>query len=569
MDSPYSEKLNSFIFFASRGLGKSFLTAVFCCAKCILYPGIQIRCASASVNQAKIIFSKINELKEKYPILADEIAKINNQKDYARIMFKNGAVMETVVSGDGGRGQRCQILILDESRLMAKEDVQTNLMPFLTGKRTPPYLSNPKYKNAIDKEHNSILYLTSIGYKDEWSYKDFEQYAEYIANGRDDYSIISLPYQFGIEAKIIGEDYIEKQLLDNQTDMKIFSMEMEVIPYGESEHALFAYDILAKARKLRVPMIPITDIEYIKYRGDITKSMFYTKKEPGELRVVSFDIAVAKGRKNDNSVICVFRLIENGDYYDKSLSYIEVMNGVNLDNQILRLKQVFYDLECDYVVIDAGGPLGIAAVGVCGQKTFDVVRNVRYPGWKTYNMDIKYDERVSDPNAEPVMYCMQAVNNNKANMQYTMTTISQLEFDRSRLLLLSNENDAYIDLDERFNYLKLKTGNGNDREIANIMILPFVNTTKLVDEAIHTKMVKTPSGRFTFDEGSGRKDRITSMMYGLYFINILESDLELSKKTTDVSSYFQNKATKDITKKTNINPFSDRFSRIKGFGWRK
>lgn len=29
----------TFVFIASRGLGKTFLSAVFCCIRCILYPG--------------------------------------------------------------------------------------------------------------------------------------------------------------------------------------------------------------------------------------------------------------------------------------------------------------------------------------------------------------------------------------------------------------------------------------------------------------------------------------------------------------------------------------------------
>ena len=43
MDSPNAVGLNTFVFFASRGLGKTFLTMVFCIAKGILYPGIKIR----------------------------------------------------------------------------------------------------------------------------------------------------------------------------------------------------------------------------------------------------------------------------------------------------------------------------------------------------------------------------------------------------------------------------------------------------------------------------------------------------------------------------------------------
>ena len=46
------------------------------------------------------------------------------------------------------------------------------------------------------------------------------------------------------------------------------------------------------------------------------------------------DIAVGGGRKNDLTVFTVFRCIEDLDYYDKELSYIEVMSGVNLDQQV-------------------------------------------------------------------------------------------------------------------------------------------------------------------------------------------------------------------------------------------
>ncbi|CEQ01720.1 Uncharacterised protein [[Clostridium] sordellii] len=36
------EKYDFFMFVASRGLGKSYLVAVYCCVKCILFPGIKI-----------------------------------------------------------------------------------------------------------------------------------------------------------------------------------------------------------------------------------------------------------------------------------------------------------------------------------------------------------------------------------------------------------------------------------------------------------------------------------------------------------------------------------------------
>lgn len=45
----------SFVFIASRGLGKTFLSAVFCCVRCILYPGQILGPAYAETYMAKPI----------------------------------------------------------------------------------------------------------------------------------------------------------------------------------------------------------------------------------------------------------------------------------------------------------------------------------------------------------------------------------------------------------------------------------------------------------------------------------------------------------------------------------
>lgn len=42
----------TFVWIAARGLGKTFLSAVYCCARCILYPGTKICIASGTRGQA-------------------------------------------------------------------------------------------------------------------------------------------------------------------------------------------------------------------------------------------------------------------------------------------------------------------------------------------------------------------------------------------------------------------------------------------------------------------------------------------------------------------------------------
>lgn len=466
---------------------------------------------------------------------------------------------------------RANIVIYDESRLMDKETIVKVINPLLTKKhRGQLWASSKKYKQYLDQEHNAKIFLTSIGYKDEWSYKDFLLYLDFISQGRTDYYAVSLPYQFGIEAGVIDESYVESVVREQQEDLSTIRMEFEVIPFGESEHAMFKFDQMRRVRKLRIPLIPVTDDEYIKLKGDIRKHECYQPKEKDEIRVIAMDLAVAAGRSNDNSVLMVFRLNPNGEYYDKEVAYIEIMNGINLDNQILRLKQTFYDLECDYCVLDAGGGLGITAMNLCGDVTRDNIRNKRYPGWKTMNMVDKFDMRVSDKDAEPVLFPVQVTGTSASNLQYNMLVTTQLEFDRGRLLLLISPSEAVDELNRHYQYMKLNTSNsGYDRDRAINMMVSFLNTDELIKEAINTQVIKTPNGRLTFDEGSGRKDRIITLLYGVYFINILENELSSNKSFVNIHDYYKaSGAKKVITRKAN-NPFGNSLQKFNGFGGRR
>ena len=84
-----------FCFIAARGLGKSFLTAVFIVIKCLLWPGTKciiackVRTQSINILDEKIM----KELVPNSPLLQSEIKKvdINNQK--AEIIFQFSALL--------------------------------------------------------------------------------------------------------------------------------------------------------------------------------------------------------------------------------------------------------------------------------------------------------------------------------------------------------------------------------------------------------------------------------------------------------------------------------------------
>ena len=52
---------NFFMYLAARGQGKTFLTALFCVVRCILFPKTKICVASATRSQANEVLLKITD----------------------------------------------------------------------------------------------------------------------------------------------------------------------------------------------------------------------------------------------------------------------------------------------------------------------------------------------------------------------------------------------------------------------------------------------------------------------------------------------------------------------------
>lgn len=147
-------------------IGKTFLSAIYCVIRCILYPGTKICIASGSRGQAINVLEKIiYELKPLSKELCLEIdekeSKINGTN--AQIVFKNGSYIKVVTASDTARGNRCNVLLLDEFRLISKNTIDTVLRKFLTLRRMPKYedLTDEQRKIEYAKEKNLTLYLSS------------------------------------------------------------------------------------------------------------------------------------------------------------------------------------------------------------------------------------------------------------------------------------------------------------------------------------------------------------------------------------------------------------------------
>lgn len=126
-------------------------------------------------------------------------------------------------------------------------------------------------------------------------------------------------------------------------------------PERGTGNSFYKYNDLAKRRNNARAMICMSDEEFIEYKNDKSKFPYYQEKLPNEIRILSMDVALVESSKNDNSAFWVIRLIPDGGKYKRILSYAESMHGINSIVQSKRAKQLFYEFDCDYFVLDGNG----------------------------------------------------------------------------------------------------------------------------------------------------------------------------------------------------------------------
>lgn len=244
------------VFIGARGIGKTFISAVFLCIRCILWPGTKAVIASGTRGQAINVLEKILlELKQNSPELVAEIddkqSKINGTD--AKIVFHNGSYIKVVTASDSSRGNRANVLILDEFRLFQR----MLLIPsfeFLTQRRMPKYeeLTEAERRAEYDKEKNMTAYLSSAFYSDHWSYTKCQDTFRAMLDETKNQFVCSLPYQLSIEEGLLDADTVLDEMAETDFSEVKFSMEYEALFYGSVEDAFFDFVSVSKNRRTNI-----------------------------------------------------------------------------------------------------------------------------------------------------------------------------------------------------------------------------------------------------------------------------------------------------------------------------
>jgi len=506
------------VFIGSRGIGKTFLSAVFCVIRCILYPGTKIAIASGKRDQAIQVLEKIIlELKPNSPELAGEIDEKETHTGGAhpQIVFRNGSYIKVVTAGESARSNRANLLLLDEFRLIKEDVVNTILRKFLTQRRMPKYkaLSKEERKIAWSKERNKTMYLSSAYFADHWSYtKCVDTYKAMVSDKKRQF-VCGLPYQLPASEGLIDPDVIMDEMAESNFNETKFKMEYEALWYGSGDDSFFDFTSLSKNRKIKYPMLP----DRLANKLNNAKQVSITPKEPGEIRILSADIALMASRKHKNDATAIFinrMLPTKAGRYMSNFVYTDSCEGLHTEDQALMIRKLFDEYECDYLVIDAYG-VGHGVYDCLVRDMVDSEAGEIYEALSCCNND-DMAARCTTPGARKVIWAMKASPQINSDAAY----LTREGFRSGRIRILSTEYDAEVALNE------IKGYKGLSQSAQIELQLPYINTTLLVDEM--TKLQSEPFGgdRVKLKEKPGaRKDRYSSLSYNYYVAIQIENKM--------------------------------------------
>ena len=480
----------------TRGLGKSWLIALYCCCRGILYPGQKIIVSCETKEQSRNLIREkiVNELMNMSPNLRKEInpreIKIGTNESYVK--FKNGSTITAINASENTRGKRAHILVVDEYvQIKNGFDTLTKILqPFLQVVRQPKYLQNPKYAHL--QEENKQIYASSAWYADHWSYDLYKDYVEKMLIGESSF-VCNLPYNIALKYGLMTQKRLDEIMNDPNLSEEAFLMEYSAMFYDLGDGAYIKPSDIINNRTIVKPWYPPTDVEYIAEKGKRNISWKEDRTSKQELRVLGCDIALAQGDKNDNTVIHYSVSIPKGDKYISEVRYSEAINGGTAKAIALRLKQLYFDGDCDYIVMDIAG-LGLAVLDALGEYTFDTERDIKYPPMCCFNKEDK-KERCGYREAIPCIYGIVA--NEEINNAIAVTLKASLNNHTLKFLVNEFEGEDWLNENKNFQMLEAS-------EKVRLMY-PYVQTTLTQMEIIKLQTEITRKGIKLVEFGSNRK----------------------------------------------------------------
>jgi hypothetical protein len=177
----------------SRGLGKTFVAAIWLVLHCILYSEVKAAVMAKDYNYTKATFQKIQFIYDNSPFLQSiTVGPPKLGKERSEILFKTKS---SIIAEPFKRGRRFSIILVDEAREIDLNDLSTVIYPMLTDPH--PFIEN------------KLFLCSSATYANEPLHKLYQEYQDYIKKGNQLYGVCDFNYLDALTGPYMDEIIVE------------------------------------------------------------------------------------------------------------------------------------------------------------------------------------------------------------------------------------------------------------------------------------------------------------------------------------------------------------------------
>jgi hypothetical protein len=337
----------------SRGMSKSFTTAIYAYLEAVMNQGVEIGILSKSFRQAKMIFKKIEDIASKpgAAFLSQCITHKSKSNDEWLLEIGSSRI-RALPLGDGEklRGFRFHRIIIDEFALMPERIYNEVIIPFLSVVENPTQrealfnLETSAIKNGDLKEserhiwpNNKLIALSSASYKFEYMYKAYEQFEHLINVGskkESDAHRVIMQFSY---------DCAPKQLYD-QNLLNQAKSTMSQSQFDREFGSIFTDDSSGYFKTSKMASCTLQD-------G--ANPTIEVKGEVGAKYILAFDPSWAESESSDDFAMMVLKL--NDEKKIGTVVHSYALSGTNLKQHIFYLHYLLTHFNIVSIVGDYNG----------------------------------------------------------------------------------------------------------------------------------------------------------------------------------------------------------------------
>lgn len=376
---------------AGRSFGKSLVFSHFCYLYCLLNPGHHIIICSATFRSSRQIVERIDtwsRSKRGHLLRATFAKDMEKRQDLIRITFKNGSTISALPLGDPDnlRGNRCNVLGIDEGLLIAQSTINMVLKPFLAGgaDATKKQMVRLREKRlmaegkmlakdrTIFKADSKMIVLSSASYKWEELYDMYKTYRAIIEGSKDGKGPEAEETETGVSTYLVHQFSYKAGNPDLMDAGVLEEIRKKIIPESTIKREYEAQFIdesggFFSAKEMKECTIPNGMQPCVEIIGE--KNAEY---------VLGIDPAIGSDPAGDHFAMCLLKIIPSRIEGKKMGLVVHqyACAGVELKYHIAYLYYILQRFNVVYVVCDTTQGENLSFLNICNES--EVFKRARF-----------------------------------------------------------------------------------------------------------------------------------------------------------------------------------------------